>query len=108
MDCIGSPTTKQVRPSRSDHAAIEAREQLVLAAAGVLEFVDQQVADAVGDSLRCVSRKPVFALENMLRNLRHFDVIRCAGFSKHDLQLARRRGAATVKQARTICHSSSV
>ena len=88
MDCIGSPTTKQVRPSRSGHAAIEMREQLMLPAAGVLELVDQQVANAIGNSERGLIGESVFAFEHILRNLRHFNVVGCAGFGEHDLQLA--------------------
>src|ERR1039458_6063316 len=43
----------------------EAAEQFVLTAAGVLEFVDQQMADSVGDSLRGIDGKFVFALEDV-------------------------------------------
>src|ERR1700722_4714245 len=50
----------------------EAAEQLVLAATGVLEFVDQKMTDSVGDGLSCVRRKSVFTLEHAEGDLPHF------------------------------------
>ena len=67
----------------------EAGEQLVLAAAGVLEFVDQKVANAVGDSNRGVRGEIVVALEHALGNLRDLDEVHSSGFGKGDSQLAR-------------------
>ena len=63
---MGSPTTKQVRPARSGQARDDAGEQLVLAAAGVLELIDEQVANVVGDSQRGVGGQAVFAAQNAL------------------------------------------
>ena len=71
----------------------EAAEQFVLAAAGVLELVDQQVADSVGDGLRGVDGKLVFALENVERDLRDFSKVGSRGLGKDDAKLSRRHGA---------------
>ena len=79
----------------------------MLAAAGVLELVDQQVADTVGDSERGVAGKAVFGLEHALRDLRDLNEVHCAGFGKDDLSCAA-AWRSSVKQARTICQSSSV
>ena len=89
MDCMGSPTTKQVRPSRSGQAAMRLREQLVLAAAGVLEFVDQQVADAVGRQrarLRWAGRLRLCS--TLERDLRDLDEVHRASLGEDDVQLA--------------------
>jgi hypothetical protein len=90
MDCMGSPTTKQVRPFALGPGGDEAGEQLVLAAAGVLKLVDQQVADAVGDGQRRVGGQAVFASEHALGDLRDLGEVHGAGLGKGDLQLARR------------------
>jgi hypothetical protein len=67
----------------------EAGEQLVLAAAGVLKLVDQQVADFVGDGESCVGGKIVFASEHALGNLRYLGEVHCACLCKGDSQFAR-------------------
>jgi hypothetical protein len=79
----------------------------VLAAAGVLELVHQQVADAVGDGHGGVGGQAVCAFQHALGDLRDFNEVHRAGFGKDDCSSAaawRKR----VKQARTICQSSSV
>ncbi len=65
----------------------EAGEQLVLAAAGVLELIDQQMADAVGDGQRGVGGQAVVALEHVLGDLRDLDEVHGSGLGKDDLQL---------------------
>ena len=59
----------------------------MLAAAGVLEFVDQQVVDAVGDGDGGVGGEAVVASENALGDLCDLDEIDGAGFGKDDLEL---------------------
>ena len=86
MDCMGSPTTKQVRPVALGPGGNEAGEQLVLAAAGVLELVDQQVADAVGDGHGGFGGKAVVASKHALSDLRDFDEVDGGGFGEDDLQ----------------------
>ena len=66
----------------------EMREQLVLAAARVLKFVDEQMANAVGDGLRGVGGKPVVASEYVERDLRDLDEVGGRGFREDDLQFA--------------------
>ncbi len=85
----------------------EAGEQLVLAAAGVLKLVDEQVADAVGDGERGVGGQAVFAAEHALGDLRDLGEVDRAGFGKDHLSSAA-AWRSSVKQARTICQSSSV
>ena len=74
MDCMGSPTTKQVRPVAIRPGSDQAGEQLVLTAAGVLEFIDQQVADAVGYGQRGIGGKAVFSFKHASRDLRDLGV----------------------------------
>jgi len=84
----------------------EAAEEFVLAAAGVLKLVDEDVVDAVGDGKSGVGGQAVGTLEDV----RAIGRLRCS--QRRRLQQRRRElGAALrsrVKQARTICQSSSV
>ena len=66
----------------------EAAEEFVLAAAGVLKLVDEQVVDAVGDGEGGVGGLAVGALEDVEGDLRDFNVVDCAGFGKDDAELA--------------------
>ena len=65
------------------------REQSVLAAAGVLKLIDQQMLNAVGECLRGIARQVVLALESSLRDLCDFNEVGLARFRKDDAQLAR-------------------
>jgi len=60
----------------------------VLAAAGVLELVDEDVVDAVGDGESGVRGLAVGALEDVEGDLGDFDVVDGAGFSEDDAELA--------------------
>ena len=97
-----------MRPVAIGPGGDEAGEQLVLAAAGVLEFVDQQVADAVGDGERGVGGQAVVALGGLLGDLRHFNEVHGAGFGKDNSAVRPAAWRSSVKQARTMCQSSSV
>ncbi len=77
-----------MRPVALGPCGDEAGEQLVLAAAGVLEFVDQQVTDAVGDGQGRIGGKAVFASKHAPSDLRDLDEIHGSGFGEDDLQLA--------------------
>ena len=59
----------------------------MLTAAGVLELVHQQVANAVGESDCSVAGKPVFAFENAFGNLRDFDEVYGRGLGEDDFEL---------------------
>ena len=69
----------------------------MLAAAGVLELVDQQVAYAVGDCQRGVGGEIVIVPEYALGNLRHLGEVHGASLGIGDLQLA--RGLAQQRKA---------
>ena len=61
----------------------------MLAAAGVLEFVDQQMSDAIGNSERGFGGELIFAAEDVTGDLRDFDEVNGTSFSEHGLQFAR-------------------
>src|ERR1039458_3135620 len=89
---MGSPTTKQVRPARSGHAAMRLESnwccrRLVSWNSSTSK---EQVAYAVGDGYRRVRGKIVVALQHALGNLRDLDEVHSPGFGKGDLQFARR------------------
>ncbi len=63
-------------------------DEFVLAAAGVLELVDQQVADAIGNDERGFGGQLVFAAEDVPGDLRDFNEVNGASFSEHGLQFA--------------------
>jgi hypothetical protein len=63
------------------------RKQLVLAAAGVLKFVDEQMANSIGDGLRAIGGQPVVASEYMERDLSDLNEVRGCGLCEDDLQL---------------------
>ena len=65
-------------------------EQLMLAAAGVLELVNQQVVDAVGNGQRGVARIFVLVLQHAPSNLRHFDVVDRRVLGENYLQFGNR------------------
>ena len=67
----------------------------MLAAAGVLELVDEQVANAVGDGQSGVGGLAVFATENALGDLGDFDEVDLGGLGKDDLEL---RGGVAQKR----------
>ena len=67
--------------------AEDAGEELVLAAAGVLELVDEEVMDTVGDGDGGVGGKPVFAAEDALGDLGDLNEIDGGGFSEDDFEL---------------------
>ena len=77
------------------------REQLVLAAAGVLKLVDEQMANAVGNGHRGIGWESVFAFQHIQRNLRNLDVIHGRSLCKHHLQLAR----SAAQQLKTRAHN---
>ena len=60
----------------------------MLAAAGVLKLVDEDVMDAVGDGEGGVGGLAVGALEDVEGDLGDFNVVDGAGFSKDDAELA--------------------
>src|SRR5271156_6515523 len=68
----------------------EAAEQLVLTAAGVLEFIHEKMANSVGDGQSCVRRKSVCALEHAEGNLRHFSEVGSGRFGEDDAKLSGR------------------
>ena len=76
-----------VRSARSGHASMQRGNELVLTAAGVLELVDKQMADIVGDGQRGVAGQIVFAAEDLLGNLRDFNEVDRAGLCEDRLQL---------------------
>ena len=59
----------------------------MLAAAGVLKFVDQQMADSVGDGLRGIDGKFIFAFEHVERDLRDLGKVGRGGLGKDDAKL---------------------
>jgi hypothetical protein len=65
----------------------EAAEEFVLAAAGVLKLVDEDVVDAVGDGKSGVGGQAVGTLEDGEGDLGDFGVVNGAGFSKDDAEL---------------------
>ena len=77
--------------------ADEAAEQFMLASAGVLEFVDQQMANSIGDGLRGVDGKLVFALEDTERDLCNFSKVGGGSLGKDDAKLG--SGAAQKSEA---------
>jgi hypothetical protein len=66
----------------------EAAEELVLAAAGVLKLVDEDVVDAVGDREGGVRGLAVGALEDVKGDLGDFNVVDGSGFSEDYAELA--------------------
>ena len=64
------------------------REELMLAAARVLKFINQQMASAFGGCKRGVDRRVAFAFEDIERDLRDLNVIGGCGFCKNDAQFA--------------------
>ena len=66
----------------------QAAEQLVLAAAGVLEFVNEQMADAVGNGHGGFRWLVIFAAEHAEGNLRDLDEVDHACLSKSDAQIS--------------------
>ena len=88
MDCMGSPTTKMVRPERSGQAADESGDEFVLAATGVLEFVDEQVANIIGDGECGIGGQLIFVAEDLPGDLCDFNEVDRAGVSEDGLQFA--------------------
>ena len=80
------------------------RKQLVLAAAGVLELVDQQMANAVGDAHRGVCWQTVIALQRIQRKLRNLGVVHGRSLCKNHLQLSR----SPAQQYKTSAHNLPV
>ena len=68
--------------------------KLVLAAAGVLKFVDEQMTDAVGDRQSARRWADRLRRAGRLRNLRDLNEVDCAGFGEDDCAARRRPGAA--------------
>jgi hypothetical protein len=68
----------------------EAGEQLMLAAAGVLEFIDEQVPYTVGNGHGGFGGKAVVGLQHALGDLGNLDEIDRCGLSENHLELARR------------------
>ena len=86
---MGSPTTKQVRPARSGHAAM--RLESNGAGGGWCPGTRRPAGGgSVGDSQRGVGGQAVFASQHALGDLRDLDEVHPAGLGKGDLQLARR------------------
>ena len=75
----------------------EAPKQFVLTAARVLEFVDQQVANAVGDGLRGVDWKFVFAFEHAERDLRDLSEVSSGRLGEDDAEF----GGSAAQQSET-------
>ena len=66
----------------------EATEQIVLAAAGVLKFVNEQVVDAVSNRESGVRWLAVFILEHAESNLCDFNKVDHACFRKDDAEIS--------------------
>ena len=62
--------------------------EFVLASAGVLEFVNEQVANVVGNDECGVGGHLVFSKEDVPGDLRDFDKVNCTGFREGGLQFA--------------------
>ncbi len=62
----------------------------MLAPAGVLKFVDEQVANAICDRECCIAGEGTFAFEDMQGNLGHFNEVNGARLGKDGAQFARR------------------
>ena len=60
----------------------------MLAATGVLKFVNEQVADVIGDGERRVGGKLIFAAEDFPGNLRDFNEVDGTCFREDGFQLA--------------------
>ena len=60
----------------------------MLAAAGVLKFVDEQVADTVGNRQRRFAGNASIAFENMQGDLSYFNEVDGACFGKDGAQFA--------------------
>ena len=65
----------------------EAAEKFVLAAAGVLKLVNEDVVDAVGDGEGGVGGKAIGSTKNSKSDLSNFDVVDGADFREYDFEL---------------------
>ena len=68
--------------------AEEAGQQLVLATAGVLKLIHQQMPDIVRDVQRRIAGQPVLAHQHALGNLSHLNKVHRSRLGENDSQLA--------------------